>query len=366
MRVKLWRNRMLLVYVIIVFVSLAGLLGYFAPKIWQEWRRIDALTKQKESMEAYIAKGKKLLKKEEKRPTAPLDDATLADLQQKLPVQEEIPRFIQQLAKASERAGATLNGLHFGRSEQELNERLVAPGFAPEEEQQAAAEEKKREWRAAFGQKNGAEKKGEKDKQAEPPPKKRSPLLKVDESVKASERQTATAKQKDNDQRVKAVWTDIYLKTSYRNLANFFSEMQEIERLTEVVAWRFVLPDEENSSHVRIRVKAFFYEDEQLTALPLLPAPNISPDGGRALTVLPRAPQPKEDDDDAKKDEDKHQRDGRVILNMPFILKPNEDGDGYILYPWDPDEAEDDEEDEEANGSSNKRERAKGKSDQRE
>ena len=68
----------------------------------------------------------------------------------------------------------------------------------------------------------------------------------------------ATARTETGEERL---WADVYLEGSYTHLADFFSRLKQQPRLTEVVAWRYVLPRDGVPSNIRVRLNVLYYVD---------------------------------------------------------------------------------------------------------
>lgn len=302
--------------IVLTSVGLLSILGYFGPLIWKEWQQIEQLKAEKSALELTISDGQARLDAEEPHPMEPLDEDALIRLQEQLPTSQEIPRFMLQIASAANHAGTTLNGIHVARSEEELNERMAKPGLLSEEEKGDEAETEQKEVDEPLEQDKGASDQNREEEKSE--------LLRLDPHG-TSDKTDVTAKTKSKLQRV---WADVYLQGSYSSLTRFFSQLKQQERLTEVVEWRYVLPHEDTSSHIRVRLNVLYYKDDRLTNLPPLPELDIPVTGGSPIDILPEEPQPAEEESETPERDD--------VLFFPYPFVPNEDGTGWVPYPWTP------------------------------
>lgn len=303
----------------LLFAGLGVVLLVSGPHIWEQWRLIEQLKGEQSALEMYIADGQKRLDEEEPHPMEPLDEHTLIRLQEQLPLEEDVPRFTAQLSEAARQAGMTLNGLHVARSEELLNKKVAHPGLLPEGDEDA--KEPVREQEEA--QKDEAHEKDNEASEGE-----RSELLQFS-ADSFSKEVDATARTEIG---VERLWADVYLEGSYTHLADFFSRLKQQPRLTEVVAWRYVLPRDGVPSNIRVRLNVLYYVDDRLTDLPSLPELDIPEGSGQPIRVLPEEPQTEEKEDhESRKGED-----GPFFVPYPFV--PNEDGTGFVPYPWEPGE----------------------------
>lgn len=300
-----------LTIIVLLFLGLVSIVSYFAPLVWEEWQHVERLKAERAALNLYITNGQQQLDSEEKHPQTPLDKDTLIRLQEQLPVAEEIPRFIVQLSTAASSAGVTLNGLHVARSAGELDARMAEPGLLKEEGTEREPDD-------FPDQETAKEKEGE-----------RSDLLQFDREP-VSKEQGVTDKTETG---LHKFWADVYLQGSYSSLTNFFSQLEQQPRITEVVEWRYVLPKEDTPSHIRIRLNVMYYEDNRLAELPTLPEPNISSSGGPEIDVLPEEPPPPEEEEE-RDDDSLDPRD--LPFFIPYPLVPKEDGTGFEPYEWEP------------------------------
>lgn len=305
---------------VLLSLGLISSAGYFGPLIWEEWQHIEQLKAERSALELYLTDGQARLDAEEQHPMTPLDDDTLIRLQEQLPTSQEMPRFMMQLADAASNAGVTLNGLHIARSEEELNERMAEPGLLSEEEKRKQTETKQEETEESLEQgKVGTDHDREEDT---------SELLQLEPHANQDETEVTD----ETNTKLQKLWADVYLEGSYSGLTRFFSQLKQLPRLTEVIGWRYVLPQEDTPNHIRVRLNVFYYQDDKLTNLPSLPELDIPVAGGSAIDILPEEPQPPEEEKES---------DTPVMQDFPFVpypFVPNEDGTGFVPYPWEPDE----------------------------